>query len=267
MAGQLRDQCNTAIPITFTQCIAIRSLPFTERSVLCSLRLYYCLNQGIHYCLWEIETTNGIMFPRSGLRTDVVDTLRITTSVLHRYVTHEINSNRFPLLHKRIHTMMESASEEEMNRRIEDDIYLRLPPNTSKHWYTGLDEFWSCIDLERARFYDSIGSGRSSEYVVFFNVSKQTFAQDFDIARHKSSWQLVNSYNPSTEILLVKLPTRDHERAHGSLINLMITKLAGMNAANLSLDWYGAADKRTPFAHEEARPAICPPRYPRGPVR
>jgi hypothetical protein len=207
----------------------------------------------------------GIMFPRSGLRTDVVDTLRRTTSVLHRYIIHKINSNRFPLLHKRIHTMMKSTSEEEMNSRIEDDIYLHLPPNTSKHWYTGLDEFWSCIDLERARFYDSAGSGRSSEYVVFFNVSEQTFAQDFDIARHKSSWQLVNSYNPSTEILLVKVPTtREHERAHGSLINLMITKLAGMNAANLSLDWYGAADKRTPSRTKKPDQQFAPQDLPAG---
>lgn len=178
----------------------------------------------------------------------------------------------FPNHCKGIHIFsMGPTSEEEMNqetltKRISEDIYLcGLPSNTSKHRYTGLDGFWSSIEMERTRFYDDADSGKSSEYIVFFNVNEETFAHDFDIARQKSNWQLLNSYNPSTEILLIKMPTtRDHERAHDSLTNLLIMKLAGMNGANLSLDWYGAADMRTPSRTKKPDQQFAPRHLPAG---
>lgn len=152
-----------------------------------------------------------------------------------------------------------------LTKKLDEDIYLRdLPLDTGKHVYTGLDEFWYFIDMENAQFNDP-GSGRSSEYVVFLNVSNETFTQDFDIAIHKSSWQLFNSHNPSTEILVVKMATtREHEIPHSRLANLLIMKLTWMNGANLSLVMYGAAQVETPSRRKKPDVQFAPRKLPQG---
>lgn len=89
------------------------------------------------------------------------------------------------------------------NKDSEIGILEGLPSTTNQYPYKGLEDFWSHIDEEQARFLDD-QTGESSEYVVFTNVDNQTFTRDFDIIKHKSSWRLLDSYEPSSQILLVR---------------------------------------------------------------
>lgn len=138
-----------------------------------------------------------------------------------------------------------------------------LPPNTIQYPYKGLRDFWSLVSREQTRFHND-KTGQSSQYMVFTGVDNKAFTRDFDIWKHKSSWQLLDSYFPYTRILLIRMVTsKDHERAHTGLANLMVAKLASMNGVNLSLDWTGSADihtsSRTKRADQEFAPRKLPP--------
>lgn len=132
-----------------------------------------------------------------------------------------------------------------------------LPSNTNCYPYKGLQDFWTQIALEQEHFYNDTTRKRS-EKVLFKNVTDEAFARDFDISKHKSSWRLVDSYYPCNKLLLVRMVTlKDHERAHTAFFNHLITKLASMNGANLSLDCTGCADIKTPSRTKKADQEIC----------
>ena len=138
---------------------------------------------------------------------------------------------------------------ESIDQRLAEDTYLRnLPPNTKTYLYKGLDNFWSIIKQDNTHIQtDHDASKPSSQYIVFTNISQKTLTEDFNPIHHKESWRWFSSYSPLTSLLLIKFTTRDTERAHCTLNNLLITKLVGMNNGNLplELDYIGKAEMQT----------------------
>lgn len=144
------------------------------------------------------------------------------------------------------------------NKNPEEEILQFLPSNTSRYPYEGLQDFWSHIALEQENFHND-KTGKCSQYVLFTNVTDQAFTRDFDISKHKPSWRLFDSYYPYTQLLVIRMVTsKDHERAHTALANLLIGKLAAMNEVNLSLDWTGSADIETPSRTKRADQEFAP---------
>ncbi|KAL1846952.1 hypothetical protein Plec18170_008921 [Paecilomyces lecythidis] len=147
---------------------------------------------------------------------------------------------------------------------LEDVILNGLPPNTKQYEYKGLQKLWSLVYLEQERFL-SDKTGKTSQYMLFTNIESQTFLHDFDISKHKSSWQLLDSYYPFAQVLLIRMVTsKDHERAHLALLNLMISKLSNMGGANMALDWTGSADIETPSRTKKADQEVAPQKLPPG---
>ncbi|KAJ9220354.1 hypothetical protein DTO169C6_7243 [Paecilomyces variotii] len=147
---------------------------------------------------------------------------------------------------------------------LEDTILNGLPPNTKQYEYKGLQNLWSLVSLEQERFRRD-KTGKTSQYMLFTNIENETFLHDFDISKHKSSWQLLDSYYPFAQVLLIRMLTyKDHERTHMALVNLMIFKLSSMNGANLELDWTGSADIATPSRTKRADQEVAPQEIPPG---
>jgi hypothetical protein len=139
-----------------------------------------------------------------------------------------------------------------------------LPSTTRQYPYKGLDDFWPQVDQEQERFYND-QTRESSEYVIFSGVDNQAFARDFeDVIEHKSSWRLFNSYEPSSQLLLVRaVTTEEHETAHTGLCTLMVEKLVGMDGAHKKLVPTGKAEVETTSLVKKAdqtfRPFERPP--------
>lgn len=92
------------------------------------------------------------------------------------------------------------------NMDLANGILEGLPSYTSQYAYKGLQNFWSLVSLEQARFH-SAKTGKSSQYMLFTNVDNQAFTRDFDISKHKSSWRLFDSYYPFAQLLLIRMVT------------------------------------------------------------
>lgn len=101
--------------------------------------------------------------------------------------------------------------------------------------------------------------------MLFTNINHQAFTRDFNISHHKSNWRLFDTCFPHFQQLVVRIATfEDHERAQTGLVNIMLTKLAAMNGANMSLDWTGSAEIQTPSCTKRADQQFAPRRLPRG---
>lgn len=150
------------------------------------------------------------------------------------------------------------------NTHLEDGIVEALPPNTNQHVYRGLHYFWSFVTQEQTHFDDD-KTRNHSQYMLFTNINYQTFTHDFNICHHKPSWQLVDTYFPHSQQLLIRTSTfKDHERAQAGLVNIMLTKLAAMNGANMSLDWTGSAEIHAPSCMKKADQTFAPRNIPHG---
>ncbi|RMJ28426.1 hypothetical protein PHISP_00731 [Aspergillus sp. HF37] len=140
-----------------------------------------------------------------------------------------------------------------------------LPSTTRQYPYKGLEDFWSQVDQERERFRND-QTRDSSDYVIFTSVDNQAFTRDFDdTTKHKSSWRLFNSYESSSQLLLVRaVTTEEHETAHTGLFNLMVVKLAGMDGAHMKLVPTGKAEVKTASRTKKADQAFRPRERPHG---
>lgn len=150
------------------------------------------------------------------------------------------------------------------NIHLEDGIVQALPPDTSQHVYRGLQYFWSFVTQEQTQFHDD-QTRNHSQYMLFSKINNETFTRDFNICHHKPSWHLFDTYFPHSQQLLIRASTfTDHERAQAGLVNIMLTKLAAMDGANMSLDWTGSAEIHAPSCIKKADQIFAPRDVPHG---
>lgn len=101
--------------------------------------------------------------------------------------------------------------------------------------------------------------------MLFTNITNQTFTRDFNICHHKPSWHHFDTYFPhSLQLLIRHITCKDHERAQTGLVNIMLTKLAAMNGANMSLGRAGSAEIYASSCIKKADQTFAPRKVPHG---
>ncbi|KAJ5784057.1 uncharacterized protein N7518_009734 [Penicillium psychrosexuale] len=116
-----------------------------------------------------------------------------------------------------------------------------LPPSVRRYNYEGKDHFSRILALERQRLLDSMRKSRemsnidtasepdteTTEYIIF-SIDPTTFQQDFVGPDTIPIRSIRTSFNPKTELLIVKMVTREHTQIVFAIHEAISTALRHM---------------------------------------
>lgn len=145
-----------------------------------------------------------------------------------------------------------------------DSILDHLPPHTNQYQYHSFHRFVSNLSFEGARFRQKPDNLDVSQYILFTEISPQTYTRDFeqpvrDIISHNE-----DSYLPQHEALIIKMKGGPHETAHGEFNRQLIHKLTLMGSADDGLEPIGAKTINATYRSKEADLAYRPLNLPSG---
>jgi hypothetical protein len=105
---------------------------------------------------------------------------------------------------------------------------------------------------------DKLQKGDSDQqYLVFTRVSVDDLAE-IDHARKRIGKGTRMTHYTDTNLLIVKLPTAEHESAHGNLATKVVEKIVLMGISSDELDFVGASRFRSRGSSKEADSAYRP---------
>ena len=151
-----------------------------------------------------------------------------------------------------------------------------LPPSVNVYHYKDMDDFCRVISLERNRLYSSFRAGGScegrhddlttlpqSDHIIFI-IQPLTFAHDFLDPEADCPFRAKISFNPKTNILVVKMRSPAHEQAAESFTMMLILALEQMNLQHAISSWRSTTLTAEDGSVKEADGGWGPRRPPRG---
>lgn len=142
--------------------------------------------------------------------------------------------------------------------RNNSNILDSLPYSTSEYEYRGKKRFWDTIDAELNLFMND-KAGVRSQYVIFSHLDENTFLKDID----SESFKYFDSYDAHSKILLIKMPTKEHEQMSRKFASGLIVKLSCMrDGLHDELHEIGAADVDLMSRRKEPDKSFCPATLP-----
>ncbi|KAJ5125749.1 uncharacterized protein N7443_008793 [Penicillium atrosanguineum] len=160
-----------------------------------------------------------------------------------------------------------------------------LPPSVKVYLYKGMDDYCRVISIERDRLYssfraaqnararatdgscegrqDDLTEGTQSDHIIFI-IEPLTFAHDFLDSRTDPPFHDKLSFNPRTNILVVKMPDPVHEQAALSFHSALILALQPMGLHKAISSWGSSKIIAPDGTTKEADGGWSPRRAPRG---
>ncbi|GAB1211650.1 hypothetical protein ATERTT37_000774 [Aspergillus terreus] len=102
--------------------------------------------------------------------------------------------------------------------------------------YTGFEDLQKVVKSK----IDRLHKGGEDQYISLKHVPQKDF-DSIDIKRDQLGAKVLFTYFPDIETLIIKVPTRQHERAHRLLDQLVASKLTSMNVGFLEFMPDGSA--------------------------
>ncbi|KAJ9486264.1 hypothetical protein VN97_g7078 [Penicillium thymicola] len=148
-----------------------------------------------------------------------------------------------------------------------------LPPSVRWYRYEGKDHFSRILALERERLLNSIRNSRetttniephieTTEYIMF-SIDPATFQRDFIDTDPISTFSICTSFNPVTELLIIKMITREHTRICFAVHQAISDALQPMGLSKAT-EQYANADIDVNGRMKQPDMAWGPRRPPRG---
>jgi hypothetical protein len=154
-----------------------------------------------------------------------------------------------------------------------------LPSSVNVYHYNNMDDFCRVISLERSRLYSSFRAaqgnyegrqdnlpqteGTQSDHIIFI-IQPSTFAHDFLDPLADRPFHDRISFNPRTNLLVVKMPLPAHEQAAVAFDDTLKSALQERGLQNAIFSWRSTTLTAEDGTRKEADGAWGPRRTPRG---
>ncbi|CRG91211.1 hypothetical protein PISL3812_08259 [Talaromyces islandicus] len=137
---------------------------------------------------------------------------------------------------------------------------LGVPSSTRQVRYTTKAQFEQIYD-EQLRLLSADITASRSPFLVFTHINPQVFERDF----YTDEKSIYDSFEHSLQLLVIKIPLTEHERAVREFSRILIRTLASMNDVDLELDLLGSRDRdkasRMKRPDDQFIPKELPPGY------